>query len=104
MSDWTSYEGPLPPPALGKCDHRGLARRRIAVGWRTVFVMAKGHVHIHDIPTGTAAAFMMRPTTTPSASTAARIARRQRVVPGAGALASGAHHPATGHPGVHATG
>ena len=50
----------LPPPALRERRHRGLARRREAV---------KASVHIHDMPTGTAAAFMIRPTTTPSQST-----------------------------------
>src|SRR5262249_3242611 len=32
----------LPPPRLGECCHRALARRRIAVGWRPVLMMAEG--------------------------------------------------------------
>jgi hypothetical protein len=49
----------FPPPALGKGRHGILARRRV-VGMRSSWC-PKASVHIHDMPTGTAAAFMMRP-------------------------------------------
>jgi len=61
--------GSFPPPALRKGGHRALVRRRVAVRWRPIFMMPKGQRPHPDMPTGTAAAFMMRPTTTPSAST-----------------------------------
>src|SRR5262249_51628820 len=48
-------------PLRSERRHRGLARRGVAVRRRAVLVGPKASVHIHDMPTGTAAAFMMRP-------------------------------------------
>src|SRR5262249_10225930 len=41
--------GLLPPPAVGKRRHRGLARRGAAVGWWAVFVLPEGEVLL-EIP------------------------------------------------------
>jgi hypothetical protein len=49
--------------------HRRLSRRLVVVCRRAMLVMFEGERPHQDCPTGTAAAFMMRPTTTPSAST-----------------------------------
>jgi hypothetical protein len=44
----------LPAPVLGERRHGGLARRRVAVCRRAIFVVPKASVHIHGIPTGAA--------------------------------------------------
>src|SRR5262249_52529130 len=56
----------LPPPALGERRHGGLARRLVAVRRRAILMMSKGERPHPRHPTGTAAAFMMRPTATQS--------------------------------------
>jgi hypothetical protein len=56
------------PPALSERCHRGLARRRIAVGARSWWCL-KASVHIQGVPAGAALGLKMRLTTTPSAST-----------------------------------
>ena len=45
----------LPPPAFCERRHRGLARSRVAVRWRAIFVLPEGEVDRHGLPTGAAA-------------------------------------------------
>jgi hypothetical protein len=59
----------LPPPTLGECGHRSLARRLIAVRRVRSSWCPKASVHIHGSPTGAALALKMRPTTSPLQST-----------------------------------
>ena len=60
----------LVPPRLGERCHRGLAVAAypcVAEGWSSW--CGRMSVHSHGAPTGAAAAFMIRPIATPSAST-----------------------------------
>jgi hypothetical protein len=55
----------IPAAALCERRHRGLARRRVAVRRRSIFMLAKGSVHIHGAPTR-AACSMSGPIFAPS--------------------------------------
>jgi hypothetical protein len=42
----------LPSPTLSERRHRGLARRRVAVGWRAVLVLAESERPHSGLPSG----------------------------------------------------
>ena len=50
----------LPPPALGECRHRGLARRLVAVRRCAIVMVAEHQRPHHGASSGAAVTFMMR--------------------------------------------